>query len=57
VQNTEPGASALSEHIYAAPRDASGGFWFWWSWAEPITRDTAWAAGAITRARRARPEL
>jgi hypothetical protein len=55
VQNPEPGAAALSETIYAAPKD--DGFWFWWSWAEPIARDTAETAALIRRALRAAPEL
>ena len=55
VRNPEPGAAALNEHIYAAPKD--DGFWFWWSWAEPIARDTAQAAAMIRRALRAAPEF
>jgi hypothetical protein len=50
VQNPEPGARALAEFIYAAPKDDE--FWFWWAWAEPIATDTAEAAAAITRALR-----
>jgi hypothetical protein len=55
VQNPEPGAAALNETIYAAPKD--DGLWFWWSWAEPIHQDTAQAAALIRRALRAAPEL
>ena len=55
VQNPEPGAAALNERIYAAPGD--GGFWFVWSWFEPIARETAQAAALIRRALRAAPEL
>jgi hypothetical protein len=50
VQNPEPGA-ALAETIYAAPKD--DGFWFWWSWAEPIAQDAGSAAAIIRRALRA----
>jgi hypothetical protein len=52
VQN--PAAAQLSETICAAPRD--DGFWFWWSWAEPIAQDPAATAAIIRRALRARPE-
>jgi hypothetical protein len=47
VANPEPGASALAEDIYAAPRD--GTWWFWWSWAEPIAADPVGAAAVIVR--------
>ena len=53
VQNPEPGAAALSEHIHAAPKD--GGLWFWWPWAQPIHQDTTQAAALIRRALRAAP--
>jgi hypothetical protein len=50
VQNPEPGAGALQEHIYAAPK---GGQWtFWWSWAEPVAELPADAAAVIARALR-----
>jgi hypothetical protein len=52
VQN--PAAAQLSETICAAPKD--DGFWFWWSWAEPIAQDPAVTAAIIVRALRARPE-
>jgi hypothetical protein len=55
VQNPEPGAGALNEHIYAAPKD--DGLWFWWSWAEPIAKDTAETAVLIRRALRTAPEF
>jgi hypothetical protein len=55
VQNPEPGAAALNEHIYAAPKD--DGLWFWWSWAEPIAKGTAETAVLIRRALRAAPEF
>jgi hypothetical protein len=55
VQNPETGARALAEHIYAAPRE--GGFWFWWSWAEPIAQDSAETAARIMRALRSGPLL
>ena len=51
VQNPEPGARALAEHIYAAPKD--DGLWFWWSWAEPIAQDPPATAAIIRRALRA----
>jgi hypothetical protein len=47
VQNPEPGASALQELIYAAPR--AGGWAFWWSWAEPVASTPAEAAAIIAR--------
>jgi hypothetical protein len=47
VQNPEPGAAALHDHIYAAPK--AGGWWFWWSWAEPIAQDTTATATTIRR--------
>jgi hypothetical protein len=50
-------ATAPAEHVYAAPRDADGAIWFWWSWAEPIAQDTAQAAEMITRALRPSPEF
>jgi hypothetical protein len=49
-----PAAAQLSETICAAPKD--DGFWFWWSWAEPIAQDPATTAAIIVRALRARPE-
>ncbi|HEX5293222.1 MAG TPA: hypothetical protein VFX25_30485 [Streptosporangiaceae bacterium] len=55
VRNPEPGAAALSEHIYAAPKD--DGYWYWWPWAQPIHQDTGQAAALIRRALRAAPEL
>jgi len=55
VQNPEPGAAALAEHVYAALRD--DGFWFWWSWAEPIAREPGDTAALIRRALRAAPEF
>ncbi|HUZ22792.1 MAG TPA: hypothetical protein VMV07_03405 [Streptosporangiaceae bacterium] len=47
VQNPEPGAGALAENIYAAPKDDS--WWFWWSWAEPIAQDITATATIIRR--------
>lgn len=52
VQN--PAAAQLSETIWAARRD--DGFWFWWSWAEPIAQNPATTAAIIIHALRARPE-
>ena len=48
VVNPEPGASALSEDIYARP-DQGGGWVYWWPWAEPIADDPAGAAAVIVR--------
>jgi hypothetical protein len=47
VQNPEPGAGALAENIYAAPKN--GSWWFWWSWAEPIAQDPPATAAIIRR--------
>lgn len=55
VQDPGPGGRAPAEYIYAAPRQ--DGFWFWWSWAEPIAQTAAGAAAAITRALRPGREL
>jgi hypothetical protein len=55
VKNPEPGAAALSEHIYAAPKDDK--LWFWWLWEEPIAQDVPETAELIRRALRAAPEL
>jgi hypothetical protein len=52
VRNPEPGAQALHDRIFAAPRKPGGPFWFWWSWAEPIAEDPADAAVIIMRALR-----
>jgi hypothetical protein len=46
--NPEPGASALSEDIYARPGQG-GGWVYWWPWAEPIAADPAGAAAVIVR--------
>jgi hypothetical protein len=47
VQNPEPGAGALAENIYAAPKGDS--WWFWWSWAEPIAQDITATAAILRR--------
>jgi hypothetical protein len=47
VANPEPGASALSEDIFCAPRGDELGYW--WSWAEWIGVDPAEAAAIIVR--------
>jgi hypothetical protein len=47
VQNPEPGASALQESIYAAPK--ADGWAYWWSWAEPVAETPADAARIIAR--------
>jgi|HubBroStandDraft_4_1064222.scaffolds.fasta_scaffold1080382_1 hypothetical protein len=55
VRNPEPGAFALSEHIYAQPR-RDGTWAYWWPWAQAIDApDPAGAAAVITRALRAQP--
>jgi len=56
VQNPHPGAGALQESVYAAPR--GGGWCFWWSWAEPVIPgdDPAEAAAMIVRVLRARDD-
>ena len=35
VQNPDPGAAALSDHILVAG-DAGGACWYWWPWATRI---------------------
>jgi hypothetical protein len=55
VQNPEPGAGALNEHIYAGPKD--DGLYFWWSWGEPIAQGIPETAELIRRALRAAPEF
>ena|SRR5450755_458338 len=54
VQNPEPGAAVLCEHIYASPCQ-DGAWWYWWSWADKIAliADPGGAAAAITRGLRA----
>jgi hypothetical protein len=53
VQNPDPGASMLSEHIYAAPR-ADGTWTYWWPWAQPLVATAARdAADTIIRVLRA----
>lgn len=51
VQNPVSGASALAEHIYAAPK--ADAWWFWWSRAEPISDIPAEVANIIVRVLRA----
>jgi hypothetical protein len=46
ARNPEPGAAALSEHIYAQPR-TDGAWAYWWPWAEPIAAAPAEAAAII----------
>ena len=48
ARNPEPGAAALSEHVYAQPR-GDGTWVFWWPWAEPIAESPAEAAAVIVR--------
>jgi hypothetical protein len=51
VQNPDPEARALQETIYAAPK--GGGWWFWWSWADPISEAPRDATVIIVRTLRA----
>ncbi len=48
ARNPEPGATALSEHIYAQPH-GDGTWTYWWPWAEPIADSPAHAAAIIVR--------
>lgn len=48
ARNPEPGAAALSEHIYAQP-SADGHWTYWWPWKEPIADTPATAATIIIR--------
>jgi hypothetical protein len=48
ARNPEPGAAALSEHIYVRPR-ADGTWTYWWPWAEPIAETPSEAAAVIVR--------
>ncbi len=54
VQNPEPGAAALSEHVLAAA-DGDGSCWFWWPWAARVApaEQAAAAADRVTRVLRA----
>lgn len=48
ARNPEPGAAALSEHIFARP-GADGSWMYWWPWNEPIADDAVTAAAIIIR--------
>jgi hypothetical protein len=54
VQNPDPGAAALNDHVVVAP-SIDGDCWFWWPWASPIgaADDIAHAAARITHVLRA----
>ena len=54
VQNPDPGAAALSDHILVTG-DAEGTCWYWWPWATRIcpAGDPARAAAKITSVLRA----
>jgi hypothetical protein len=55
VQNPDPGAAALNDHVLVAA-DGEGDCWYWWPWATPIAPagDTARAADRVTSVLRAR---
>jgi hypothetical protein len=36
VQNPDPEAAALNDHVLVAP-DGGGNCWFWWPWASRIS--------------------
>ena len=48
ARNPTPGATALSEHIYALPR-TDGTWTYWWPWKQPIAEAPAVAAAIIVR--------
>ena len=48
ARNPEPGAEALSEHVFAGRR-RDGTWLFWWPWAEPIAESAGEAAAVIVR--------
>jgi hypothetical protein len=48
ARNPEPGAAALSEHIYTL-KHSNGTWMYWWPWAEPIEETPAAAAAVIVR--------
>ena len=54
VQNPDPGAAALNDHVLIAA-DGGGSCWYWWPWATQIAPagDTALAAGRVTSVLRA----
>lgn len=54
VQNPDPEAAVLSDHVLVAP-DGEGACWFWWSWASRIAPagNVPLAAGRITHILRA----
>jgi hypothetical protein len=56
AQNPEPGAAALSEHIYARPL-ADGSWAYWWPWTQPIAETAADAAAIIVRVLRSADTL
>jgi len=54
VQNPDPGAGLLNDHVLVAP-DSTGACWFWWPWANPIApaSQIAEAAARVTHVLRA----
>jgi hypothetical protein len=52
VQNPNPGAAMLCEHIYAAAR-ADGNWTYWWPWAQALPPAVCDAADTIVRVLRA----
>ena len=49
VQNPDPGAAALNDHVLIAA-DGGGSCWYWWPWATRIAPvgDAALAADRVT---------
>lgn len=53
MQNPDPGAAALNDHILVA-RDGQGRCWYWWPWARIAPAgDPAHAADRVTGVLRA----
>ena len=54
VQNPDPVAAALNDHVLIAA-DGGGSCWYWWPWATQIAPagDTALAADRVTNVLRA----
>jgi hypothetical protein len=54
VQNPDPGAAALNDHVLVAA-DGGGSCWYWWPWATRIVPvgDTGLAADRVASVLRA----